>query len=632
MRTILRMAIPVFAALAVMPLAQAGDLDPTGAWSGYKNGAAQIPPMGWSSWNAFATNISEDKVMGVAGALVKTGLAAKGYRYVNMDDGWWLKRRMPDGRMLIRSGSFPSAAAGGKGETSFKPMTDRLHAMGLKAGIYSDLGRNTCSEAYPAPDGWLPQGSVEEREVGLYGHVDQDIKLYMQDWGFDYLKVDACGIRAYGKDSGPVTSGKYRRFDPLIDGWSINRTDIAGVRRLYRDVGDALQRYKPDGDYVFSICVWGAANVRAWGKDVGNVSRTSDDLGPLWTRMLENFDSAAGRPLYAHPGSWNDPDMLFVGAGDFDAHHLTEAKSHFALWAMLNAPLILGNDVRTMPKALLDIVGNADIIAVDQDPAGNQAVLAYDADDVQILVKTLANGKKAVALFNRGIAPMDVDLTAEQLKFSDAGEIVLTDLWSKRVTRFKKQTKFALAPRETMIFVAAGTRRLKNGLYLAEMPGRVNPAVDGVKVPEPDPSLFRMQTWGGTQGNGAHPQYAGWGGATVDRTPFGQTLSVAGQTFATGLGLLANSRIEVKNDGAATFTAEVGVDDSTPDKSHPTTFAVYGDGRLLAKSAPKAWSDKPETLVAKVKGVKIIELVATNGAPADVLPTVIVWGDAALMN
>lgn len=588
--------------------------------------------MGWSSWNTFATNISEDKVLGVAQALLQTGLASKGYRYVNMDDGWWLKRRLSDGRMQIRTSQFPSAAVGGTAETSFRPFTDKLHALGLKAGIYTDLGQNSCSQAYPAPDGWLPQGSVEERQVGLYGHTDQDIKIYMQEWGFDYIKVDACGIRDYAANRDHVKSGQYHTLDPLIFGWQVGRADIGGVRKLYSDVSSALQREKPNNDYVLSVCVWGAADVRSWAKNVGSLSRTSDDLGPIWTRMLSNFDSAVTRPLYAHPGSWNDPDMLYVGYGEFDENHLTEARSHFALWAMINAPLILGNDVRSMPKSLLDIVSNRDIIAVNQDPAGNQAVLAYDANNVQILVKTLASGRKAVAIFNRGLGPEDVDLTAQHLKFTDDGEIALTDLWSKRQIRFKKETKFSVAPRQTLIFMADGPRRLANGQYLSEIPGRVNPAVDGVKIPQPDPTLFRYQTWGSTRGNGAHPQYGGWGGAQADITPYGQSLSIGGQQFDTGLGLLANSRIEVRNNAASTFAAEVGIDDSTLDKSQPTTFAIYGDGRLLAKSTPRVYGESALPLTAKIKGVKIIELVAANAASTSTQPTVVTWANARLIN
>jgi len=467
-------------------------LAPTGRWTAVAAGQAATPPMGWNSWNAFHTDVTEAKVLDSAKAIVDSGLAAKGYRYINIDDGWWLKRRTTDGRMVVRTSIFPSAAVGGREQTSFKPFTDRIHAMGLKAGIYSDIGANNCSQAFAPNAPNLPEGTAAEREVGLYGHIDQDIELYFRDWAFDYIKVDACGLRAFGPGSDRVKSGQYRALGPLIDVQEIRRTDIQAVRGLYQHVADALRRANPDGDYVLSICAWGSADVRAWAKDVGNLSRTSDDITPSWTRMLANFDSAADRPLYAHPGSWNDPDMLFVGHGDFDERHLSEAKSHFALWAMLSAPLLIGYDLRNAPRPLMDILGNSNIIAVDQDPAGNQAVLAYDTDDVQILVKTLRNGHKAVAIFNRGLAPADVTLTAGHMKFAATAPVTLKDLWTDAtLPAFSGETKVHLDPRQTLIFDAAGTRTLADGLYLSEMTGRVNPAVDGVVIPQPDPTIQR---------------------------------------------------------------------------------------------------------------------------------------------
>jgi hypothetical protein len=239
-------------------------LAPTGHWTAVTTGQSAKPPMGWNSWNAFHTDLTEAKVLDSAKAIVDSGLAAKGYRYINIDDGWWLKRRATDGRMIVRTSIFPSAAIGGAEQTSFKPFTDRIHAMGLKAGIYSDIGANNCSQAFAPNAPNLPEGTVAEREVGLHGHVEQDIALYFKDWAFDYIKVDACGIRAFGPDSGGVKSGQYRALGPLIDFKEIRRTDIAAVRALYQQVADALARTNPDGDYVFSICAWGAADVRAW--------------------------------------------------------------------------------------------------------------------------------------------------------------------------------------------------------------------------------------------------------------------------------------------------------------------------------------------------------------------------------
>lgn len=619
--------IPLWFAAAAVHAAP-DPLAPTAHWTAYTAGRASTPPMGWSSWNAFGTDIDEAKILGSAQRIVDSGLAADGYRYINIDDGWAARRRMPDGHLMIRADRFPSSNQG----SSFRPFTDRLHAMGLKAGIYSDLGRNTCSQAYSPGDGNLPTGSVLEREVGLYGHIDQDIALYFSDWGFDFIKVDGCGLRAYGAGNPRVRAGEFRALPPVLDLESVSRSDIPAVQAEFAHINKALQHNNPDGDYLLSLCIWGAADVRAWGKNVGNISRTSDDITPSWARMLSNFDSAARRALYAHPGSWNDPDMLYIGKGDFDAGHLVEARSHFALWAMLDAPLLLGADLRTMPQALMDIVGNTDIIAVNQDPAGNQATLAYDADDLQILVKTLASGQKAVAVFNRGLAPIDVDLTAEHLKFRKDAPITLTDLWSKAGTTFTSETKLHVAPRETRIFRAQGTRVLAQGLYLSEQPGSVNPAVDGVTRPQADPTIFRSSAaWSGTKGAGERPMYAGWGGARADSTPYDQTLRIGGKPYAAGIGILANSRLEVRNHGYRRLSAEVGVDDSARDHSHSVTFMIYGDGRLLAKSRSLRWGQPAQAVSADLTGVKVIELVVRSATGAnELLP--VSWGEAALLS
>jgi alpha-galactosidase len=612
-------------------LARAVDaLAPTGRWTGYTAGAAATPPMGWNSWNAFASAIDEEKVMGSARRIVDSGLARKGYRYVNLDDGWAAGRRLSDGHLLIRADKFPITLAPGQDTPTFKPYTDRLHAMGLKAGIYSDMGRNTCAQAWGSTNADLPRGSIAEREVGLHDHIEADIDLFFGDWGFDYIKVDGCGLRDFGPNSAKVKAGEARALAPIMDLGAISRTDVGAVQSLFRRVGAAIARSNPDGDFIYSLCIWGAANVRAWAKDLGNTSRTSDDISPAWGRMLVNFDSAVHRSLYAHPGSWNDPDMLFIGAGDFDAAHLTEARSHFALWAMLNAPLLIGADLRKTPEVLMDVFGNTDIIAVNQDPAGNQATVAYDSSDLQILVKSLANGEKAVAIFNRGSGAYEVTLQAAQLKFQDDEPVELTDLWSKNRTRFTKEIRLGAAPRETLLFRARGTRSLANGIFLSEQPGKVNPAVDGVTHPVADPTIFRTAAgWSGTRGAGDRPQYAGWGGARADSAPYGQTLQVARKTYASGLGILANSRMEVRNDGYRRFTAKVGVDDSATDKASAVTFVVYGDGRRLAQSRPMRWGVEAQPLDVDVTGVELIELVATTkGIANEALP--VTWGEAAL--
>jgi len=415
-----------------------------------------------------------------------------------------------------------------------------------------------------------------------------------------------------------------------MDLGAISRTDVGAVQNLFRRVGAAIEHSNPDNDFLYSLCIWGAADVRAWAKNVGNLSRTSDDISPAWGRLLVNFDSAVHRALYAHPGSWNDPDMLYIGAGDFDADHLAEARSHFALWAMLNAPLLIGADLRKTPAALMNILGNVDIIALDQDAAGNQATVAYDASDLQILVKTLANGDKAVAIFNRASSAYDVNLQAAQMKYRDDAPVELTDLWTQQQSRFTKEIKLHIAPRETLIFRARGVRALADGLYLSEQPGKVNPAVDGVTRPVADPTIFRTAAgWNGTRGAGDRPQYAGWGGARADSAPYGQTLQIARMTYQSGIGILANSRLEVRNDSYRRFSARVGIDDSATDKVSAVTFTVYGDGKRLAQSPPLKWGAAAHSLDVDIAGVKLIELVArSTGSDNEALS--VTWGEAAL--
>ena len=624
----------VSAPVAAQQGAAADPLAPTGAWTANMRGQAMSPPMGWNSWNAFEVAIDEEKILGTAKALVDTGLARLGYRYVNIDDGWWWKRRQSDGRMQVRTNIFPSAKVGGREQTSFRPLVDRLHSMGLKAGIYSDLGHNSCSQSYGTPPQHLPEGSVREREIGLAGHVQQDIDLYFKDWGFDYIKVDACGVDKTSQDAWKARGADYSAHPTLIVRESVNRSDVKGVRAAYRAVSDALERARPKGDYVFSLCPWGAANVRAWGKDIGNLVRTSNDIRPGWSRMLHTFDSAASRPLYAQPGAWNDPDMLFIGHGDFDSKHLVEARSHFSLWAVINAPLLIGFDMRGAPKSLIDIWGNADLVRANQDPGGHQAVMAYASDDVQIFVKTLAGtDRKVVAIFNRGLAPADVTLMAEHLKFAKNAPIGLRDLWSKAaIAPFSDSRKFTVAPRETLVFEATGRRSLQTGYYLSELPGRVNVAHDGVVVPQADPTVHRgIDPWGGTTSGGPRPVYAGWGGAMADQAPYGETLSIDGVNYQTGIGILANSRLEVRNDkGFRRFSARVGVDDNTLNPGAVVEFLVYADGKLAARSPRLKFGDPAIELAAEIGSARIVELVVRQDRDPQ-RPSTTAWAEAALL-
>jgi hypothetical protein len=185
-----------------------------------------------------------------------------------------------------------------------------------------------------------------------------------------------------------------------------------------------------------------------------------------------------------------------------------------------------------------------------------------------------------------------------------------------------------LAPHETRVFIANGVRELADGVYLSEIPGVINVADDGVTTPVPDPAIHRMiDPWAGTTSGSARPQYAGWGGAQADATPYGQGLQIAGQHYDSGIGVLSNSLLQVKNTGGyGSFRATVGVDDSTQNRSRPVTFAVYADGKLLIKTPPMAFGDKPREIETDIAGSHVIELVSNSDAAANELPVVVTWG------
>lgn len=605
---------------------------PAGRWTHEAVGAAATPPMAWASWNAFGVDITEDRIMGSARALVDLGLADAGYRGVNVDDGWWHHRRLSDGRLQVRTNLFPSAAVGGAEETSLRPFTDRIHALGLKAGIYTDIGRNACSQGWAPDNPNLPEGSVAEREVGLYGHAAQDIALYFGQWKFDYIKVDACGLSAFAASQPIVRNGTYRAFPPLVIDANVNQSQIARVRSLYGEVRDALRTVRPAGDYVLSLCLWGAANVRSWGEDVGTMWRTSNDIDPSWGRMLHNFDTVATRELYAGPGRWNDPDMLEIGNGAFDGDHLDAARTHMSLWAIMAAPLVIGTDLTKAPAAIVAILKAPEVIAVDQDAAGNQGVLAYTDSERQIIVKTLADGRKAVALFNRTAMPTTVTLTAAHLKLADGAPVRLRDLWQRRdLDSMTGQRDFALRPFETILLSAKGTPLVPTGYYLSERPGRIHVGADGIRALEADPMIHRMRDpyHPGTTSDGNRPLYAGWGAPRADATPYAETIRVASVGYRSGLGALANSRLEVRlAPGVRRFAASVGVDDSSRGKTAAVVFEVYGDGRRLVASRPQRFDTAAQPIVADVTGVKVLELIARQTAPDPAGDVVVGWGDA----
>lgn len=621
----LALATTLTTAYAQQPLA------PTGRWQHQPVGSAPTPPMGWSSWNAFRVDITEQKVLGSAQVIVDSGLAAAGYRSINVDDGWWLKRRTSDGRLQVRTGLFPSAATGGEKGSSLRPFTDKIHAMGLKAGIYTDIGRNACSQAYDADSPNLPEGTHAEREVGLMGFMKQDVALFFGEWNFDYLKVDGCGLSSYGRDRPHVASGQYREYKPTIVEGSINQSDVEGTKVLYAGLKQALHDVRPRGDYVLSVCLWGTVNVRSWGQDHGTMWRSSRDIANSFSQMVHNFDTVATREFYAGPGRWNDPDMLEIGNGDFDGSHLLEARTHMGLWAIVAAPLMIGTDLSKASPALIDVLKAPEVVAINQDPAGHQGVIAYADSDRQILVKTLVDGRKAVLLFNRTGAAAKFTLTAEHLKMDASAPIALRDAWARAdAGTFTGKREFELQPREALLFTATGKHLLPRGYYVSERPGNVYVARDGIRALEQDPVVYRaLASWSTTDNGGTRPAYAGWGGPRADSTPYDQALSVQRQAFRHGIGVLADSRLQVQvPTGSQRFIARVGVDDSTRGRTAGVSFEVWGDGRRLATTAAMKFNQPARELSADLRGVKLIELIARQHGTDTTGPLVVTWGEA----
>ncbi|HVH66908.1 MAG TPA: glycoside hydrolase family 27 protein [Gemmatimonadales bacterium] len=331
-----------------------------------ENGLARTPPMGWNSWNHFGCDVSAPLIRETADAMAKSGMRDAGYQYVVIDDCWQVAR---DGanRLVADSVRFPGGV---------KPLADYVHSKGLKFGIYTDAGRQTC------------QG-----RPGTYGYEELDARTFAE-WGVDYVKEDWC--YASGLDA-PTQYAKFR---------------------------DALA--KTGRPIVFSICEWGSNQPWEWGPQTGNLWRTTDDIGDRWASMIANLDLSTQYAHTAGPGHWNDPDMLEVGNGGMTDD---EYRAHFSLWALMAAPLMAGNDLRTMSAATRDILLNKEIIAVDQDPLGKQGMLVREpALDLQVWSKPLADGSRAVVLLNRSVLQTVITASWHAIGLYRAAHV--RDLWA----------------------------------------------------------------------------------------------------------------------------------------------------------------------------------------------------------
>jgi alpha-galactosidase len=331
-------------------------------------GLARTPPMGWNSWNHFAEAVDDATVRETADAMASSGMAAAGYVYVNIDDTWEGGRDTQG--EIVPNRKFPD----------MKALADYVHQKGLKLGIYSSPGPVTC-------------GGYE----GSYGHEEQDAKTFAK-WGIDYLKYDWCSAsRVYSE---------------------------AQLRAVYQKMGEALAHCgRP---VVFSLCEYGGGDVWRWGPKVdGNLWRTTDDIRDNWKSMSGiGFEQGRLAP-YASPGHWNDPDMLEVGNGGMTT---VEYKTHFSLWCILAAPLMAGNDLRSMSKETRDILTNREVIAIDQDALGKQGTRLSAHGDVELWSKPLSGGGQAVGIFNRGASGTTASISWKQMGLESKPSGV-RDLW-----------------------------------------------------------------------------------------------------------------------------------------------------------------------------------------------------------
>ena len=378
---------------------------------------ARTPPLGWNSWNAYSCAVTEDDICDAADALVESGLRDVGYEYLVVDD-CWMAEETDAGALQADPADFPSG---------MEALADYVHDRGLKFGLYSAAGSHTC-QGYPASLG------REKR------HAEQ-----FAAWGVDYLKYDNCGDH-HGRDA-------------------IDR---------YAAMGRALERV--DRDIVYSICEWGINEPWRWGRNVGgDLWRVTDDSIAKWQAdddefglgILDIIDRIADLDIagFHGPHGWNDPDMLQVGNGPQSGqsqHEPTsierpltdaESRSHFALWCLFGAPLMIGTDLRSLGDFERELLTNEQLLAIDQDPLGLQGTPDRRAESEEVWSKRLANGGAAVALLNRGPERTDIHTHVSNTAVPvDADSYRLRDCWSGSEFETDGEIWAGVEPHDTALF------------------------------------------------------------------------------------------------------------------------------------------------------------------------------------
>jgi alpha-galactosidase len=350
---------------------------------------ALTPPMGWNSWNCWALAVDQKKVLAAANAFINKGLADHGWTYINIDDGWEipssssLTKRDKDGNIIVND-KFPN----------MEKLGNDIHALGLKFGIYSSPGESTCG-------GYTASYNYEEKDAQSYAR-----------WGIDYLKYDWCSYDRIAKDR-----------------------SLPELMKPYYTMRSALD--KIDRDIVYSLCQYGMGNVWEWGDKVGgNLWRTTGDITDTWESLNTIGFSQVENAKFSKPGNWNDPDMLIVGKVGWGPNlhptHLTpdEQYTHISLWALLSAPMLIGCDLEDLDLFTLNLLTNDEVIALDQDQLGLQARQIIKMDNIQVWVKDLEDGKKALGIFNLSDQTVSYNLLFEEIGLQK--NVSLRNLWTQK--------------------------------------------------------------------------------------------------------------------------------------------------------------------------------------------------------
>jgi hypothetical protein len=368
--------------------------------------------MGWSSWNSFSNTVDSNVVIEQAKALVASGLKAKGYDYVNIDEGWWKGQRNQRGDIVVDPKQWP-ALTRNQQPGDMANIVRYIHSLGLKAGIYTDVGKGGCST-------WWPDVGPRWPGTGSEGHYDQDVRQFAA-WGFDFVKVDWCG-------------GFQEKLNPITQ---------------YSQIAHSIAKAKAATGHTlrYSICDWAVDHSWTWAPGIGDIAadmwRTSGDIvAPIvagtpnskktvdFPNVLSNFAKGL-HPEAQHTGYYNDPDMLVIGMPGMSE---SRDRVHMSLWSISGAPLLIGAEVTKLDQAALAVLSNPDAIAVDQDALGLQGVTIPQSNPgLQVVAKRLqGQGRRAIVFLNTTSSPAEMSVSWNTLGLEPSSVARVWDVWRQK--------------------------------------------------------------------------------------------------------------------------------------------------------------------------------------------------------